>query len=120
MLDSRFLFAGIPVNAMQITGVSEFQNACIQGCQDLLEKTPDVRHSNFVKVSSTDETYYKISISTPGHYLQVYIYSQNAAYMLDGKHWLSFEERNDGALDELIAHFLTAVERALGILVASG
>lgn len=97
---------------MNVTG-TDFQIRCVRECEAILEGASGVRHSNFVRVTEEEDTYYKISISAGTHYLQVYIYSEEAGYRLDGTHWLGFDHHGYTSEDDLIHSFRDSLRGAL-------
>lgn len=97
---------------------TEFQLRCIRECEEILEGTTGIHHSNFVRVDGDDDSFYRISISAGQHYLQVYIYAEEAGYRLDGTHWMGFDHTIYPSQDALIHSFRESLRGALFTLTA--
>lgn len=97
---------------------TEFQLRCIRECEDILEGTPGITRSNFVRIASSDDSYYRVSVSARQHYVQIYIYEDEAGYRLDGDHWMGFDRSVYLSEDALIRSFRESLRGALFTLTA--
>lgn len=88
---------------------SNFQTQCLQRCNDLLGKIPGLEHSGFQEVVGRKETYLKAMVKGSQRVLEVYIYENEAGYMMVGGEWVIFEKQDYSSADELLQAFLAGL-----------
>lgn len=97
---------------------TEFQSRCIRECEEILDGMSGIHRSNFVRLADSEDSYYKLSISGGQHYLQVYIYAEEAGYRIDGTHWMGFDRAVYPSQDALVHSFRESLRGALFTLTA--
>lgn len=96
--------------APSITG---FQERCLDGCRNIFGQIAALRYGEFAKIVGKRETYFKATAEGPSHALEVYVYQDEAGYMLDGKRWTIFEKPDHRSENELIEAFLKSLREKL-------
>jgi hypothetical protein len=98
------------------TSVIRFQERCLEECREIFRQIPVLRYGDFEKIVGKTGTYFKATAEGPGHALEVYVYQDEAGYMLDGKRWTIFEKPDYRSENELLEAFLKGLrERLLDI-----
>jgi len=95
------------------TSITGFQARCLEECRNILRQIPVLRSGDFEKIVGKAETYFKATAEGPGHSLEVYVYQDEAGYMLDGKRWTIFEKPDYRSENELREAFLKSLREKL-------
>ncbi len=95
--------------------LSKFQTDGLQECKNLFEKFPNMEHSDFQEVVGKRETYLKATVKAPQHLLEVYIYEDEAGYLLEGGEWTIFEKPDYSSSGELLNTFLVRLRENLQV-----
>jgi hypothetical protein len=93
--------------------LSKFQTDRLQECENLFEKFPNLEHSGFQEVVGKRETYLKATVKAPEHVLEVYIYEDEAGYLLEGGEWTICEKPDYSSPSELLGAFLAGLRDKL-------
>ena len=93
--------------------LTKFQRDGLEECESLLEKFPNMEHSGFQEVVGKRETYLKATVKAPQHVLEVYLYEDEAGYLLEGGEWIIFEKPDYPSSAELLNAFLTKLHENL-------
>ena len=95
------------------TSISGFQEQCLKGCRDVFRQISVLRYGDFEKIAGKTETYFKATAEGRDHALEIYVYQDEAGYMLDGKRWTIFERPDYGSGNELLEAFLKSLREKL-------
>ena len=95
------------------TSITGFQERCLEECRTLFRQIPAPRYGDFEKIVGKAETYFKATADGPHHALEVYVYEDEAGYMLDGKRWTIFEKPDYRSQKELMEAFLKSLRGKL-------
>lgn len=93
--------------------ITSFQERCLEECKNIFTQIPALRYSSFEKIVGKAEMYFKATADGLHHALEVYVYEDEAGYMLDGKRWTIFEKPDYRSGDELLQAFLKSLRRKL-------
>jgi hypothetical protein len=93
--------------------ITVFQERSLAECRDLLRHFSGVRHRDFEKVVGKKEIYFKLTAEGPNHVLEIYVYQDEAGYMLDGKRWTIFEKPDYRSESDLQKAFLSSLREKL-------
>ena len=92
--------------------MTNFQSRCIQKFRDLFEELPKVRYDQFEEIIGKRETYFKAVVKKKKKVVEIYIYKDEAGYMLE-QEWNIFEKADYASEEELLQQFLAALRKAL-------
>jgi len=95
------------------TSISGFQERCLEECGNIFRPIPVLRYGDFEKIVGKTETYFRATVEGPNHALEVYVYQDEAGYMLDGKRWTIFEKPDYRSENELLEAFLKSLREKL-------
>jgi|SRR6266403_2109000 len=95
------------------TSITGFQERCLDGCRNIFGQISALRYGEFAKIVGKRETYFKTTAEGPSHALEVYVYQDEAGYMLDGKRWTIFEKPDYRSENELLEAFLKSLRGKL-------
>jgi hypothetical protein len=98
---------------LMATSITGFQERCLEECRNLFRLIPALRYGDFEKIVGKAETYFKATADGPHHLLEVYVYEDEAGYMLDGKQWTIFEGTDYRSQNELLETFLKSLREKL-------
>jgi hypothetical protein len=90
-----------------------FQERCLEECRNIFRQIPALQYGNFETIVGKAETYFKTTADGPHHALEVYVYEDEAGYMLDGKRWTILEKPDYRSEDELLQAFLKSLRGKL-------
>jgi hypothetical protein len=86
--------------------MTEFQNRCLERCRAFLRDDLGLPQVTFKEIIGKHETYYKYDFSNAGQKIELYVYYDEAGFMIDGHDW-TICERPDYPHDErLIDSFI--------------
>jgi len=95
------------------TSITRFQERCLGECRNIFRQIRVLRYGDFEKIVGKTETYFKATAEGPNHALEVYVYQDEAGYMLDGKRWTIFEKPDYRSENELLEAFLKSLREKL-------
>ena len=95
------------------TSITGFQERALEECRNIFRQIPVLRYGDFEKIVGKRETYFKATAEGPNHGLEVYVYEDEAGYMLDGKRWTIFEKPDYRSENELLEAFLKRLREKL-------
>jgi|SRR5215470_156176 len=95
------------------TSITEFQERCLEECRNIFTQISALRYRDFEKIVGKRETYFKATAEGPNHALEIYVYQDEAGYMLDGKRWTIFEKPDYRSESELLGAFLNGLRDKL-------
>lgn len=93
--------------------ITGFQERCLEECRNTFRQIPALRYGDFENIVGKTETYFKATAEGPNHALEVYVYQDEAGYMLDGKRWTIFEKPDYRSESELLEAFLKSLREKL-------
>ena len=95
------------------TSITGFQERCLEECKNIFRQIAAPRYGDFEKIVGKRETYFKATAEGPNHALEVYVYQDEAGYMLDGKRWTIFEKPDYRSENKLLEAFLKSLREKL-------
>lgn len=93
--------------------LTDFQKSSRQEVEDLLRSIPNVECRGFQEVVGRSETYLKATAKAPQHIVEIYIYEDEAGYLLEGGEWTIYEKPDYSSSGELLETFLTGLREEL-------
>ena len=72
-----------------------------------------------MEINGKRETYYKFTFEHVGHVIEIYIYLDEAGYMLDDHFWTICERPDYSDDDELIASFTSKLKDVIHSFISS-
>ncbi len=94
--------------------LTDFQKNLLRDVESLLGNIPHLERGAFQEVVGKRETYLKATVKAPRHVVEIYIYEDEAGYLLEGGEWTIFEKPDYSSPDELIRTFLASLREKLG------
>ncbi len=64
---------------------------------------------SFEPIEGTRETYYRAMFDRPSAALEIFVYTDEAGFMLDGRTWRVFERPDFPSEEDLLSQFLDAL-----------
>ncbi|MGH9199420.1 MAG: hypothetical protein ACRD1T_27280 [Acidimicrobiia bacterium] len=95
------------------TVTTPFQKECRQACEAVLSEILPGWHAEFVLVTGKHESYYKAEVHAGARSLGIFIYDDEAGFLIDGKDWSGFEKPDYRDSADLIDAFSSSVRRTL-------
>lgn len=97
---------------------TRFQEIVVEKCKSLLIKyfKDDISFTQ----EGRDELYYHAKISLVDSVIDIYIYEDEAGYMLNNKDWKIFERPDYKSVDILIGEFLDQLEQTIMKVLGAG
>lgn len=86
------------------SGSGAFQEACITGTVRLLEEAG--LPARFERIKGKRQTYHRALLSVKGQSLEVYVYRDEAGFMVNGSEWAICERPDYDTEEALIEAFL--------------
>ncbi|OGW51435.1 MAG: hypothetical protein A2V62_03355 [Nitrospirae bacterium RBG_19FT_COMBO_58_9] len=93
--------------------LTNFQRDALHEVQNLFASTPNLELSSFQEVVGKKETYLKATVKAAQHILEVYLYEDEAGYLLEGGEWTIFEKPDYSTSSELLGAFLASLNDKL-------
>ena len=72
-----------------------------------------MEHIGFHEVVGKRETYLKATVKAPQDVLEIYLYEDEAGYLLESGEWIIFEKPDHSSSAELLNAFLTRLRKNL-------
>jgi hypothetical protein len=89
---------------------TDFIRRCIERCKHFLKSSFD-KEIEFEKVIGKTEIYYKAAIAVSHHKVDIYIYEDEAGFMVDEKDWTICEIQDYSTEEALIESFISKLEK---------
>ncbi len=93
--------------------MTAFETKCINTCQRFIRDTLKLTNVNFMETVGKHETYYTYALEKMGHKFEVYVYSDEAGFMVDGHDWSICERPDYTSDEELINSFIEKLRKAI-------
>lgn len=93
--------------------LTDFQKNSLQDVENLLRSIPNLECGGFQEVVGKRETYLKATAKAPRHVVELYIYEDEAGYLLEGGEWTIFEKPDYSSSVELLGAFLSSLREKL-------
>jgi hypothetical protein len=94
--------------------MNDFQTKCINQCKVLFAQYPFLGESNFEPIQGSKESYFKAEFSIQDRrLLEVFIYEDEAGFMVGGKEWTICEKPDYSSPDHLISGFIEKINKKL-------
>jgi hypothetical protein len=93
--------------------LTDFQKISLQEVENILRSTPNLECGDFQEVVGKRETYLKATAKAPRQVVEIYIYEDEAGYLLEGGEWTIFEKPDYSSSGELIETFLASLREKL-------
>ncbi len=93
--------------------LTDFQKSLSQKVESLLLSIPDLEDGGFREVVGRRETYLRTTVKTLQHIIEIYIYEDEAGYLLEGGDWTIYEKPDYFSSDELVMSFLKGLRKEL-------
>ena len=93
--------------------LTDFQKNALQEVENLLGSILRLERGIFQEVVGKRETYLKATVKAPQHVLEIYIYEDEAGYLLEGGEWTIFEKPDYSSSGELLGTFLASLRDKL-------
>ncbi|MBK8275058.1 MAG: hypothetical protein IPK92_04260 [Nitrospira sp.] len=93
--------------------LTDFQKSSRQEVESLLRSIPNCEGGGFQEVVGRRETYLRTTVKTLQHIIEIYIYEDEAGYMLEGGDWTIYEKPDYSSSDELLMSFLKGLREKL-------
>lgn len=95
--------------------MNQFQLTCVERCRSLLARTPGLDYRDFEELAGKKESYLKLRIADRRNCLiEVYVYLNEAGYMVNEKEWTAFERPDYPSDEALINAFIGGLQELLG------
>ncbi|HBH61356.1 MAG TPA: hypothetical protein DDX85_06390 [Nitrospiraceae bacterium] len=88
----------------------DFSRKCIERCRRLLKEALG-KETEFEKVIGKSETYDKATIDVSHYKVDIYVYEDEAGFMVDGKDWTICEVQDYSTAEELMESFISKLEK---------
>ena len=96
----------------QSDGITHFQKECIEKTKSLVQEITG-KQINFVEVIGRKERFYQCQLKNDDENIDIYIYLDEAGFMLDNKEWIICEKPDYFSPEELMRDFLSRLKKQI-------
>lgn len=93
--------------------MTPFQSKCINACRSILEAELGLPDVIFAETVGKRETYYKFAFRQARYMIEIYIYIDEAGFMIDGHDWRICERPDYSSDEELITAFTSKLKNVI-------
>ncbi len=90
-----------------------FQVECIDSCKIYLRDFLGLPDIEFKEIVGKRESYYKLDLEHGSHKFEIYVYTDEAGFMIDGHNWIICERPDYSNDEELINSFIIKLKNAI-------
>jgi len=88
---------------------TNFQKNCVLKCKKFFQE----ENISFEKIIGGSETYYKAFLKVKKHTIELYVYDDEAGFMIDGQDWTIYEQPDYPSGDQLVSTFITGLSKTI-------
>jgi hypothetical protein len=93
--------------------LTPFQVKCIDECRVFLRDYLKLTDIAFQETVGKREAYFKTALSLAAHKFEIYIYIDEAGFMIDGHNWTICERPDYSNDEDLIKSFISKLQNAI-------